>query len=169
MSALATFPLADEDIPPDIEPNDDAPLRCQFDGCSNEVVKPARGRTPKFCPEHRRQASTPTGKRSANWGRANEIENILNKYALGLSFGITLVNPVDGRIVAQGTPAVVHEIVELGRVDKQWRKYLEMIATPGKYGPLVMASLTIVIPVMANHKLLPVMLSDVVTAMGEGG
>lgn len=150
------FALPDEDIPPDIPPPDDAePSRCQFDGCSNSVVKPARGRTPKYCPDHRKQTGTSSGRRSAGWSAADDIERILNRYFTGLAFTVTLVNPTDGSIIAEGSEAVVHELVELGRQDKTWRKYLEMLAKPGKYGPLTIASATIIIPIMANHGLLP--------------
>jgi len=65
------------------------------------------------------------------------------------------VNPTDGRIVADGGPAVVHELVELAKTDSALRKPLELLATPGKYGPLTLAVAGVILPIMANHGLLP--------------
>lgn len=144
---------SDMDVAP--TSSDTSPLRCQYDGCTNSVTKPARGRTPKFCDEHKVTAKTSSGRSSAKWARADEIEKTLAKYLDMLAMGIMLVNPDDGRVIASGSDAVARELVELGRVDKTWRKWLERIAAPGKYGGLTAAMLPIIIGLMANHKLLP--------------
>lgn len=152
MSEARVFELDPADLAPDGH-DDASPLRCQWDGCQNTVTKPARGRTPKFCDEHR---NVPKEKRAGSrWAYADKCEEVLTQYLSYISLGVTLVNPVDGKIIAEGAPAVAHELVELGRQDKQWRQYLERITKPGKYGGLTVAVAMIVIPVMANHKLLP--------------
>lgn len=161
---LASFELADMDLKPDItnpeiDPSSDAaPNRCQQPGCTTALVKPARGRTPKFCDEHKR-GGTATGSKSGvsgkSWPRAQEIESILTKYVEGVGMGLMLLNPADGEIVAQGGPAIVHELVELAKTDKNMRKYLEWLATPGKYAPLTMACAGVALPIMANHGIMP--------------
>lgn len=69
--------------------------------------------------------------------------------------GLRLVNPADGKVIAEGGPAVIHELVELAKTDAKFRKPLEMLATPGKYGPLGLALMGVIVPIMANHGLLP--------------
>lgn len=132
------------------------PLRCGADGCVNSVTKPPRGRSPKYCEEHK---VTPLSAKNAtsgkSWARAVEIENLLTTYIRGLGHGIKLINAVDGEVIADNGPAVIHELVELAKTDRQIRKYLEWIATPGKYAPISLAVMALVLPIMANHSLLP--------------
>lgn len=166
-TALASFELKDNDIAPAIKSRegDSAPLLCQHPGCTNAVTKPARGRTPKFCDEHK--ARPASGNRSSTsgktWTRATEIENILTQYVTGLGVGLSLLNPLDGSVIAQGGPAVVHELVELAKTDKNIRKYLEWLATPGKYAPLTMAVMGVTLPILANHNMLPRIFAPVAT------
>jgi hypothetical protein len=154
----AAFPLTESDDSPPVlsavPKNDSAPLRCAEPGCTNAVVKPARGRTPKFCEEHKITAKTGSSS-NRGWNKAVEVENSLNRIVAGLGMGLSLINEIDGSIVAQGGPAVTHELVELAKTDKTLRKYLEWIAAPGKYGPLVMAVTGLLFPIAVNHNLIP--------------
>lgn len=131
------------------------PLRCQHDGCTNALVKPARGRPPKYCDEHKTASKSSSGKSKTTWANAATVEQALIRYIKGVGVGVSFINPTDGECIASGADGVAHELVELGRVDKSLRKRLEFIATPGKYGPLVVSVMPIVIPIMANHGLLP--------------
>lgn len=149
------------------QPADEEPLRCSVEGCTNAVIKPARGRTPKNCDEHRNTKPGTGPKKS--WAKATQVEAALNKYVDGLSLVVSLVNPVDGTIIAKGTPAVVHEIIELARVDPKLRKTLEAISAPGKYGPLMLALGSLALPLMVNHKLLPQFLVAGLTPETDGG
>jgi len=146
--------LAPDDVPTD---DDIAPLRCEVDGCTNTLTYSGRGRKPKYCDEHKSatSAGTSSGKRSTKWPDAEQVEKQILRYLNGLGMAVTWVNPVDGTIIAKGNPAVAHELVELGKIDKTWRKWLDRIAKPGKYGPLAMALAPTVIGIAANHNLLP--------------
>ena len=146
-----------DDIAPDFNAgiSDVAPTRCGYEGCSNSVTKPARGRTPKFCDEHRTAAKTKTGARKASWPNAETVELALLRYFGTLTFVVSFVNPDDGTVIAEGAPAVAKELVELGRQDKKLRDLLEKLTAPGKYGPLALAIFPIVMGLMANHGLLP--------------
>lgn len=157
------------------EPDSDTPpgrAQCQMPGCENTVTKPARGRSPKYCDEHRGTRSAGSSEtKLPNWPNAATVEDALKRYFSTLSFTITLVNPEDGRIIAEGGDAVAVALVNLGRKDKQWRKWLERAAAPGKYGELIVAlGFGIVVPVMANHGLLPQFrIPDITTANGKEG
>jgi hypothetical protein len=163
VSAGVAFEVPNIQIPDDTPPlipaieagdKDSSPLRCQKPGCSNSVTKPARGRTPKFCDEHK--GSTPgTGNKSGlsgkSWPRATEIETLLTNYVIGLAFTVGFANAEDGRIIAEKAPAVIHELVVLAIDDRNLRKYLEWLATPGKYAPLTMACFSLILPILQNH------------------
>lgn len=146
--------------------NDKAPVRCQYPGCTNSIEKPARGRAPKYCPEHKNQRAA-SGNRSATsgkvWGRATEVENVLTGYLVGGGTGLTAIGAqtrndafkADGTVIRQNGPRLVHELVELAKTDDSLRKPLEWLATPGKYGPLTVALAGVIIPILGNHGLLP--------------
>ena len=142
---------------PALASTDVIPARCAETGCTNPVTKPARGRTPKFCDDHKVTAGA--GSKSAtsgkSWTRAVEVENLLKGYVKGLGAGIALINSVDGEVIATGGGDVVHELVELAKTDRTIRKYLEFAATPGKYAPLTLAIFGLVMPILANHGMAP--------------
>lgn len=169
---LTTLDLPALDLEP-LTPGDKAPNRCQEDGCTNGVPKPARGRPPKYCTDHRK-GGAPTGKAEANfnpsksslsgksWPRAAEVETLLTKYVQGLGVGLRFVHEKDGDVIIAGGPDVVHELVELAKDERQLRKYLEWLTSPGKYAPLTLAVAGIAIPLMSNHGLITLDLSKLV-------
>lgn len=150
--------LTGDDVPPAGAAADDvAPLVCQEPGCTNTLEYSGRGRRPKFCEEHKTKSSSGTGDRkSVRWAAENAVRDALLRYFDLIGWGVQLVNELDGKIIANGAPAVVDELVKLGQVDKQWRRWLEAASKPGKYGGLILAvGSTMVLPIMANHNALP--------------
>jgi len=146
---------------------DSAPKRCAEPGCSNPVGETPTGRKAKFCEEHKdaknRSGNAPkAGPRKARstWAEKSRVQDALNQLVFFGSAGLQVINKIDGQIVAQGGPAVVQALVDLAEQDKQIRKYLDFLAKPGKYGPLTLAVAGIVIPILANHGLLPKILVD---------
>lgn len=113
---------------------------------------------PPVNPEDDTKPKRPRAKRGGaktKWAAAPAIEAALNSYFSGIGMVVTMIDPVDGEIIADGSEAVIKELIALGRVDKNFRKLLERLATPGKYGPLLIACSPIVIGIAANHNLLP--------------
>lgn len=160
--AAEAFELPDTDI---TIPEDVAPLRCQHDGCTNGVTKPARGRVPKYCDVHKASNSRNTGSRSnasgKSWPRAKEIETHLTDSLILMGKGVGLLNEFDGAVIQAQGPAVVTALVELAKDDKTLQRYLVWMASPGKYGPLLMACGSVVFPILMNHNMLPGMGRDV--------
>lgn len=160
--SLTAFEVDDDELTASAL-EDAEPLRCQKPGCTNAVVKPARGRTPKFCAEHKRGpgSSNKSERSGATWSRAKEVESILNEYIGHATVGFVFAakfDPAfkkDALVVGSKAPSVVHELVELAKDDKNLRRTLELITAPGKYGPLTVAILGLVIPIMQNHGVLP--------------
>lgn len=158
---------------------DTAPNRCQADGCENTVPKPARGRPPKYCTEHK-SGTKPAGTGSENfnssksalsgksWPKAAEVETLLKKYVETLGIGISFVHEKDGKVIIEGGPDVVTALVDLAKDERQLRKYLEWLTTPGKYAPLTLALAGIAIPIMSNHGLIQIDLRKIL-GTPEGG
>ena len=161
MTAVATemFELKESDIAPDFPevPEDKAPAACQEPGCTNALVKPARGRMPKYCPEHKgvRGTNSRSATSGKSWSDAREVETLLTNYVIGIGTGVKFLNEADGTVIVMSGPAVVHELVELAKSDKNLQKYLLWFATPGKYGPLLLAVGGVALPILANHDMIP--------------
>lgn len=163
-------------VPPEFDPAEDTPPNftvpainasalCAKDGCPNHVTKPVKGPSPKFCDEHRgTRATTRSIPRasSGSWKRAGEVEIALNKLIEYVGLGVTFVNPVDGSSITKGGPKLARELVILGTTDLKLRRYLELVASPGKYGGLAMAILAMVVPILANHGMLPQLVVNVI-------
>lgn len=177
-----------EDIEEDIAPvvpsaeDDSAPLRCQHPGCTNGIVKPARGRTPKYCEDHKTPSARNGGNRSKasgkTWARAVEVETHLTKYTTlialalgGAAFSIGDENlsktlAADASVVATKAPPVVHELVELAKDDRNLQRVLESLAAPSKYSGLTMAVIGLVVPLLGNHGFIPAGIAAAVAPNG---
>lgn len=169
--------LADDlpDILDQLPTSDDKlPIRCQFDGCMNEVTrKPgARGPAPRFCPDHagKPKTSTPSqSSRGGGWARSGEVEKLLTRYVLALGAGLEFTAfAADGRTLKLTGPQIVHELVVLAGSNKKLRGVLEKLATPGKYAPLAIACGSLVVGIAANHNLLPQFVIDL-TDLAQAG
>lgn len=155
---------------------DETPRLCGEPGCTNEVVKGARGPAPKFCPEHkpatRAKSATATNRRG--WANGANVEKNLVA-SVEVMAGALLFLPhgsplyLDGSALYASGPKIVHELVVLAEEDKRLRATLEKLAAPGKFGPLVLACGSLILTVTANHGLLPGVLNTLVSDLSSGG
>lgn len=175
----ATAPPRDFDPTPDSmfmesgesdpAPNrDDKPTKlCAEPGCSNPSALTPTGRQGKYCEVHKKsnsgtKASKPTQNRT-KWAKAPEVENALNQLTNFLALGVAGLAvsadsdalALDAQVLNKGMPKVNHELVELAKNDPSFQKYLNWLASPGKYGALTMASLAVIVPILGNHNLIP--------------
>jgi hypothetical protein len=76
--------------------------------------------------------------------------------AMGATAGVACrINQVDGAIISAGSKDLIDAIIELCRVDKSVRLYLSALATQSVYAGVIMAALAIIVPILANHGLIP--------------
>jgi len=66
------------------------------------------------------------------------------------------IDTYDAEILGVHGPLVIHELVELAIVDKKFRRILEMLAKPGKYGGLLIAVSGMVLPILSHHGVNPI-------------
>lgn len=142
---------------------DKAPKICAEPGCTNPTGETPTGRRAKFCDEHKDAKNrsgnapkgSPRGRKRSTWPQKEAVRASLNQLVMFAGGGLSVLNRVDGKIVMDGGPNLVTALVDLAEEDKSIRRYLDFLSKPGKYGPLVLASAAIVIPILANHNLLP--------------
>lgn len=97
----------------------------------------------------------PKGMRApkSQWSEEASVIRSLNTTIEAIGLGVGLLNKFDGNAITAGGPDLVEALVNLGRDDKRFRRYLEAMSAPGKYGPIVMATGAIALPIAANHGL----------------
>ncbi len=61
----------------------------------------------------------------------------------------------DGAVIRAGSPALVDSICVLCQQDKSVREFMLSLTTGSAYANVVVASLPIVVGIMANHNLIP--------------
>lgn len=146
---------------------DSAPKICAEPGCMNPVGTTPTGRKAKYCDDHKSAANrsgtaskTARPRKRSSWPEKESVRQSLLTLTSFAGAGLSVINKFDGKVVRDGGPNVVNALVDLAEDDKRLRRYLNMFTGPGKYGPLVLATLGVVIPIMANHNLLPTFFVD---------
>ena len=84
---------------------------------------------------------------------------------------LSLIEPYDAKILAEHGPLVIHEFIELAIVDRKYRRILEMLARPGKYGGLLMAVTGMILPILSHHGVNPMdnLMKNLFTPKADGG
>lgn len=134
--------------------DDDSESFAPIDDAPKRRGRPPKDRNaePKEDKPPKRAAGTPPIK---GWTRAAEVEKVLYNYLTALSAGVAFINVGDSVAIADGSARLAHELVELGKIDKRYRGYLETLCAPGKYGGVLLATGAIVLPIAINHNLIP--------------
>lgn len=70
-----------------------------------------------------------------------------------LAVGGTLAK--DGTVISLGAPALIDAIIVLCQQDKEVRAFFLSLTTGSAYANVVIASLPIIIGILANHNLIP--------------
>lgn len=73
----------------------------------------------------------------------------------GLGLSVSLVEPFDGKIILERGPHLVDALVALARQQQRVREALLAFVTASAYADVAMASLAILLPILAHHRLLP--------------
>jgi len=117
--------------------------------------------------EARKAAKDTAPKRGRPAGRADlpMIEETLSQFVTAIGVGLSIMPnervQIDGVIIVQKSDAFVKAWCELARTDKRVYNALRKLCVGGAWGGVIMASCSIVIPVAANHGLLPPMAAAV--------
>lgn len=128
--------------------------------CSTPVPRTKGGRQFDRCIDCRRIArgATSTGSttaktRSANWEGplASQLVDMIN----GIGYMVSIADQTDGAIIMGGSDKLGNSLIGPARTNKKVRTALENMVTGGAWAGVVMASMAIVVPILAHHNLLP--------------
>jgi hypothetical protein len=132
-----------------------------FTSIEDQPPKRGRGRPPKSSNSEPKENNDKPPRRPntpppiKGWTRAAEVEKVIYNYLTGIAAGVAFVNVDDAKAISDGAARLAHELVELGKIDKRYRGYLETLCAPGKYGGVLIATGAIVLPIAINHNLIP--------------
>lgn len=110
--------------------------------------------------------------RGPNRGKDDEalalIAGSLTLALEGVSGLVSVVNPIDGMCIKVGSDRLVSSIVALAKQDKNVRLYLLKLATQSAYMNVIGSVMVIIIPILANHNLLPPIFAAPVSPVVNG-
>lgn len=87
--------------------------------------------------------------------RSSTLERDLKATLDGVATALLFVNPTDGQIVAQHSDKLASSWARLAAKNAGVRRVLTALTTGSAYGEVAIATLLVVIPILANHKLIP--------------
>lgn len=143
-----------DELPPELLASEIAgpsPLACDIcgqDGFKNERgLKLHRGRM------HGTSDKVPKPQRRSR--KSDELRQDLEAIFSVAAIGLSVYNEADGTIVANGSPKLAQALVNTSEKNPKLRAFLENMTTGFAYSELMVAVAAIVLPIMANHGLLP--------------
>ncbi len=84
-----------------------------------------------------------------------ELQQDVETFLTSLGIAVTMANANDGAAIINGTPGLASALANIAERNPKVRAVLESMTQGFAYSELVTASAVIIIPIMANHGLLP--------------
>lgn len=95
---------------------------------------------------------------TSNRGRKKNLTPKLEDFFTSIGTMVYALNATDGAAILEGTPDLARSLNNLANEDERVRRMLERMLTGSAYGGVFMATAAILLPILANHNLLPVQL-----------
>jgi hypothetical protein len=160
-------------VPNDFEPFEsfDAPktgsdLICEE--CAVTFTHAGRGRKPKRCPEHRARRASAGSRPRAQRPSVTLLGDAVTMNLRTLGSILSLVNQYDGQVIMAGAPVFGNACANVAEHDARFRRMLEGSATGIVYGELIAAALIMILPILANHGMIPERVMTNVAGMYAG-
>lgn len=94
------------------------------------------------------------GKRKTG-GKRQSLKQPLTDALTSLGVAVQLVNGYDGARIVAGAPQLAEALDELAKQDAAVHRALQRILTGSSWGGVVIAAMSIAVPIAANHQLIP--------------
>jgi hypothetical protein len=98
---------------------------------------------------------TPSGRPTTVQKELDLLEIELNKHVSMIALIVMTREPFDGQIIAGNQDRFIKAWLEVARTNAKLRKALIRITSVGAYGEAVTATLAIVAPILAHHRIIP--------------
>lgn len=119
------------------------------DAGKKETPPPPTGDTP---PKRR---GRPPGSTSKTTMSLSRIEDALNEQFTLIGTVVFAFNEYDGSCILEGSPRLSKALANLCEKNPKVKRNIERLLAGGSYGEVVLAAGLIVVPIMANHELMP--------------
>jgi hypothetical protein len=156
-----------DSTPPDMDIGDAYADMHTCDSCGADVPLTASGRQFQKCIDCRREARGGVNRGRTATATSNgakwqvTLASQLNDILTGIGQAVeAVVNPFDGQIIQKGSPKFCSSLMVPAEQNPKIRKTLTMVAEGGAWGAVVAAGLAIVLPILANHQLLPMQIKQ---------
>jgi hypothetical protein len=84
-----------------------------------------------------------------------ELQQSLDVFFSSVGIAVTMANQVDGAAIINGTPGISSALANTAENNPKLRKMLESLTAGFAYSELIAASAVIIVPILANHNMLP--------------
>lgn len=122
--------------------------------CGADLSYGGRGPKPKYCDAHRktaRKTSTATGAK-----QAPKLAKALHTQISSVALIVAMVNQADGVAILNGSERLATSLAQVADTNPKVRKALEAAVSGGAWGGVIVAAVTIAVPILVNHGLVPV-------------
>jgi hypothetical protein len=128
--------------------------------CGTELQYAGRGKPPKYCPEHRKQGNTGTGRRTPSGNtkadrEAKELGTRLDGQIVKVAMMVAPFDVYDGMTLAVMRKPVVEQYEGVMRTHDEWRALMLKTQANGSVIGLAVAVAMMLAPVMAHHHMIP--------------
>lgn len=130
-------------------------LECRTCGDTFTVEAGRKGRPPTQCDNCKgKKDSAPKAKPGAKSGIA-KLEESLATQLIGIGTILAIFQPFDGIVISGNAPDTAAALAKLAERDPKVRKALERFVSSTSYGELAFVVLATVVPILANHGVVP--------------
>lgn len=148
------FPPPGYGVPADLRDVDPAEGEYVCEICGRGGFKNARGVALHKGKSHGTATDkTPAARKQSK--STKELQNSLEVFFSSLGIAVTMANAADGAAVINGTPGLAKALANTAERNPKLRAMLENMTSGFAYSELVTASAVIIVPILANHNLLP--------------
>lgn len=149
--------VSSDSLPPEVPPlsHNDAEYSCQV--CGLELFYSGRGRHPKFCDEHKPGAANNRAPKAA--GNMTALRSSLIEMYMFVGMGVTIIDPMDGMTITGSAEKLADSWITLANSNPKVKKFLFKVTTGGGVGAVIIAHLMVMVPILANHDMLPTFMS----------
>lgn len=163
-----------DELPPDLTAQSGVPadladsslVYCEV--CGKDDFKNARGLKLHMSRMHGMGADkTPSGQSKKKSKATETLRQDVEMLLMAMGIGVAALNEEDGATVIKGSPNLAKALANASEKNPKLRSFLEKLTTGAAYTELVIAVSAIVLPILANHNLLPAKLAVAMAGVAE--
>lgn len=126
--------------------------------CGKELRYGGRGRKPKYCDEHKKNApkgtrTSSTGRKSSGWQKS--LADSLTAQVTGIGVAVSMFDRFDGLSIINGAENLSTSLVTVAENNDKVRRALETFVTGSTWAGVAVAVTQIAFPILMHHNIIP--------------